>query len=273
MPLMKRLLPLFALTLSTPALAGGLTLHFEGHEGADKTESTAYIEGKSVRTDATSHDASGKISQHTLIFDGAKSTVTLIEADKHTYRVLTAADLQKVADRAAQARAQLESRLNSLPPERRHQMQTMMAMRGLGGPLALHFAPTGEKKTVATYACEVYQITDGDRPFQTACIAPWASGPVKKSELAAVHALAVLMANAGPAMAQVTIALVDLYPGLPIERVSAASGGMPPRTATLVSLKRGTIGASRFERPAGLTLDPTPLGGAAPGPALAPQKN
>ncbi len=152
--------------LGASAHAAGLTLELVGLDSGQPIHQTVYVTGSLLASDGEMVDATGKLAPRTMIFDAAKKTVTVIDANQKSYRVLDEAQLRQMGQRMAQARAQAVSRAAMLPPDRRAAMAAMMERHGLSGDLDLGFSATGEKKKVGGFVCEVYHVTNHDRPFR-----------------------------------------------------------------------------------------------------------
>ena len=127
-----------ALTVALEA-ADGVLLVTKTTTGAESSTSQIQIERNRMRAEV--HEPS--VGNQTIIFDGTRQAMDIIDVSKKTYSEITQADVDKLASQMSDAMAQMTAAMASLPPAQRTQMETMMAGRGM--PVApvktFHVAP------------------------------------------------------------------------------------------------------------------------------------
>jgi hypothetical protein len=156
----------------------------------------------------------------------------------------------------------VQEKLRNLPPEQRARIEQMMQQRpgavsgasarpGAAAPHERHleFTKTGETKTVGGFHCEMYHITDGGRPYEDDCIAPYGSSTVTKDDMRAFLKMAEAMRDMMGAHAQ-SVGDFGRYPGFPVQRTRTMPDGRT-RVETIKSIKHGKVSSDLFVLPAG----------------------
>jgi hypothetical protein len=259
---MLRLMPIPSGLLSVAAaaamvLAGGVaragvTLVFK--RGA-QSASTISIDGPSMRIDGLGASA--------IVFDAAgKRQIVINEADK-SYLVITAEDVRRSRLRMAEARAQSEARLKSMPPEQRKKFEAMVGKKIPFGPMGagkVKFERMNAKKTVAGFPCEMYRVLVDDTPRSEECVAAWGANLVQKSDLAGLRPFFEELAKAGGMGGdQDFLTQMQKAPGFPVARVPLLDGGVRGEEERLESVKRGAVPAERFAIPTGYSRKEMPI--------------
>lgn len=239
----------FALAFAARA---GLTVQMQ-QEGRLQTIAT---EGNRMRIDNADNEA------RILIFDGDKKVLITIDPQKRTYAEITEADVRKAGERMRQQmekmRAEAEKQIASLPPEQRKQMEQML-QRGVNGmPIAdfpeAKYQPTGQRKTIAGIACQVYRVTREGLYTHEECLIPWGS-QLKKEDLKAFESFSDFMSLAfsGKEHARFRQGFEEIMPapGFPVQIVDVGEGRQVQEE--LKRLSRGGVPAEMFKTPAGFT--------------------
>src|SRR5262249_22808502 len=154
--------------------------------GASTSTSQIQIDANHMRTEMAGRGG----GQNSMVFDGAKQAMYIIDDSKKTYSEITKDDLDKLAEQMRQAQQQMQSAMANVPPEQRAQIEAMM--RGRGGR-GMPGAPTPAakptyKKTgtdkVGKWTCDKYEGYQGDRKTSEVCTVAPASLGFSESDFA-----------------------------------------------------------------------------------------
>lgn len=257
------LLAACAAAVAVPARAG-VTVKTSGVSGSG---STVTIEGDKVRIEGQPRHGEDE-RQDVIIFDAATKTMTHLDPAKKTYSVTTEADMRKAGE---QMRAQLDKAKAGMTPEQRKKLEALMSKEQAAADAAkqerdVAYQPTGERKTVAGYPCQVYRkVTDG-KEREEACLVPWSAGVLKKEDLKPFIAFdsftRAFMEGAGrpvPRRTGMVAKELERLPGFPAETIVIEPDGKRLETEKLVSMQRGPVSADRFQPPAGYTQVAAPI--------------
>ena len=121
-----------------------------------------------------------------LIFRGDRNLVWVVDAQSRSYTELTGEAVQRMAGQVsgamAAAQARMQEELAKMPPERRAQLEAMLASRGGLAGLAgtgqpartpqVSYVKAGGSKTVGSWRCDLYNRNLDGRKDQDVCIAP-----------------------------------------------------------------------------------------------------
>jgi hypothetical protein len=228
----------------------------------DRPAGTVIIDGDHVRIDHPEGDDRANV---TLVDAAAKKLVMINDKEK-SYIELTDADRQRMKEMIEARRAQMKERLQNVPPDQRERIERMMKERGaMGEPAkepASKFEPTGEKKTINGFSCQMYRRLIDGKVREELCAAPWGAGTLQKSDVAALQKFGAAMEDMGPMRRQRRNFLADFdqYPGVPISRVPIEPDGKRGEETQIKSITRGAVPASKFAIPAGYTKKDLPMG-------------
>ena len=219
--------------------------------------------------------------KQTVVFDGVKQVLWLINTGRKSYSEMTKADVDRLGGQMSDAMARLQEQLKSLPPEQRAQIEALMAGRGgLGGPPGgrggaaappqVNFAKAGGSKTVAGWSCDQYRKTVNGQQEEDLCLARITAVGLSAADFQVFERFSTFMA---PLMTSPMMPKNDIimgwndmnkavgFPAAPLETVTYA-GGKPDRQMTVNKMERTAIPAGTYELPAGLTKQEIPgLGG------------
>jgi hypothetical protein len=250
------------------ALAGGpahaaVTVVTQHGNGATQTIT---LDGDHIRIDSPEHSERGTA---TILDAAGKKLVMLNDQDK-SYTELTEADREQMRSRMEAMRTQMKERMKDLPPDQRKRMEEMMGGRGLDADKAGEgpppkFEPTGAKKTINGFACQMYRRLEDGKVREEICASPWSAGLLQKSDFAGIQKFAAAMMadmGGGPRRGrrQNPLADLDRYPGIPISRVTIDADGKRGEEVQIKSIKRGAVPADRFTVPAGYSKKEFPFG-------------
>ena len=232
---MRHTIVLLAILAAVAPATAGVTLVMEE---SGKPPSTLSFEGNKLRIEDEAQ---------VVIFDGdAKSLVSLDPAGK-SYGMVTEAEARELGaqerERQEQRRAQMESALAALPPERQQELRAMMK-RGEG---KLRIVPLGKKNTAIGLRCDEYRIYVDDEPDEEGCFIPWSAETIRREELEVFERFGDFM-RLMTGLEIGSAGRMSRYPGLPaVNRDLTVEDGTTER---LKSLTRGTIPPEKFTVPA-----------------------
>jgi hypothetical protein len=161
--------------LAASARAADGVLIVEKTTVGEKTQ-THEIQIEQARMRSESTTPTGE--RRTVIFDGAKQVLWVIDDAKKSYSELTKADAERMASQMAGAMARLQEQLKGMPPDARAQMEKMMQGRGMpgGGPAVVEYRKVGTDK-VGSWTCTKYEgLVDGKKTTELCSVDPSALG-------------------------------------------------------------------------------------------------
>jgi hypothetical protein len=239
------------------ALVTGLTPVFGAAEGvlivqkltsgSNTQTANALIEKTRMRADVV--DARG--SKQSVMFDGTKQVMTLVDTNRRTYSELTKADLEGLRAQMDSAMSAMQAQLANLPAEQRAQVEAMMRGRGMGAPVKTEYRRAGTD-TVGRWTCDKYEgFRDGTKSVEVCTVAPSALG-FTMADFAVTRELAKFFASLMPQMADQIAAVGTIeeqgYAGFPVKHVTLGSS---PSTMEVTEASRKTFTDADFAVPEG----------------------
>lgn len=218
-----------------PAALAGVTVTVE----TPSERRTMYLEGNRFRVDTA--DREGNLS--VVIFEGDQKRFLIADGKARRYFVMTEADLRKAGMRVERENA---ARAEGKAPAEGTRRPALPKVA---------YSPTGEKRTVAGFRCEVYQEKVEGRLEGEGCFIPWSSRAVTRADLAPLEKLLELRRSmaAGPEDRPLKEEkLLAGAPGFAAWHVDIADGKRGEEEL-LKSLARGAIPAATFGPPPGFT--------------------
>ena len=204
-------------------------------------------------------DLQGPSGPTTVIFDGAKQVLIMINPARKSYSELTKAEADQMGAQLSGAMAQMQEALKSLPPEQRAQMEAMMKGRGLPAGLGAAARPQYKKggtQKVGKWTCDVYEMSlNNQRTGELCTVSPQALG-FTPADFEVSRRLAEFMRSILPqgadAMFQVGGADTG-FSGVPVRSVSTVFGR---ETITeMTDVTRQEVADALFTVPAGFTKE------------------
>lgn len=202
----------------------------------------------------------------TMIFDGAKQTLWILNDTAKTYSEMTKADVDRIGGQVSDAMARMQEQMKNMPPEQRAQIEAMM--RGRGMPAAGAAAPkTTYKKvgsdTVGKWSCDKYEGYQDEKKVSELCtVDPKVLG-FSSADFQVTRQLVDFFGKLIPQGADRMFAIGSPdqqgYSGVPVRHVTIS--GDQRTTSEIVDVKRESFPASTFEVPAGYTKTEGMLGG------------
>jgi hypothetical protein len=214
--------------------------------GAPQT-SQVQIDGRRMRAETFGERGEKQVA----IFDGAKKVMILVDDSKKTYAEMTEADVEAIGGMMAGMMAQMQS----LPPEQRAQMESMMKGRGMAMPGApapkIQYTKTGTG-TVGKWTCDKYEGSSGGQKVSEVCtVDPKALGfAAADFEISRDFAafFKKLMPMGGGEMFSVGTPEQG-FSGVPVRTVSSVGGQQV--TTEITEISRQTFPDTVFQAPAG----------------------
>jgi hypothetical protein len=254
---MNRLLVIVSVTVcllgvSTYA-ANGVVISMKTTTGASSATSQIQLDANHMRAEMAGRGG----AQNTVVFDGAKQAMFLIDDSKKTYSEITKDDLDKLAAQMQQ----MQSAMANVPPEQRAQIEAMMrgrggrGMPGMGAPAAKPtYKKTGSDK-VGKWSCDKYEGYEGDRKTSEVCtVAPTALG-LTASDFDITKQFAKFFSGIMPQMSDRVFSLGSLedrgFVGVPIRTISYGADGGVQGTSELTDITHQNIPDSTFAPPSG----------------------
>ena len=204
-------------------------------------------------------DITGPDGPTTVVFDGTKQVLYMINTDRKTYSELTKAEAEQMGSQLAGAMAQMQEALKGLPPEQRAQMEAMMKGRGLPGltaaPAQTSYVKGGTQR-VGRWTCDVYEAqSNGQRTGELCTVSPQALN-LSAADFAVTQQMADFVRAMLPQVADTLFRVGSGnagFSGVPVKRVATVLGR---ETITeMTDATRQDIPDSMFAVPEGFTKE------------------
>lgn len=225
-------------------------------QGKAHPSSVIYAQNGQFRMD-TLNDA-GHVIDRVLVRDG---NIWQVDMAKRTFYKFDKAALSGQHD---QMQARMQAMLQSLPPERRAEMQQRMnAMVQKQHTRAFAVTDTGRTDHAGSWSCEVWQLLRNGKAVSESCIAARGSITggdelVDAMRKASAVATDVLSSLPEARTAAQRFALYGKIDGFPV-RTRELAGGQAESEDLVTSIERRALPADEFAIPKGFTQ--TTLGG------------
>ncbi len=176
-------------------------------------------------------DVDSANGRQTVIFDGPRQVLYMINTGRKTYVELTKADVDQFGAQMSGMMAQAAKMLESMPPAQRAQVEAMMKGRGMSvgsGPAAKPEYRKGGTQKVGKWTCDVYEMTTGGQKTGEVCtVSPQALG-FTPADFAVTRQMADFMRALSPQGAdnifQIGRTEEQGFSGVPVRRVSTILG-------------------------------------------------
>jgi len=246
------------------AEGGVLIVQRTATDGKPRT-SEVQIDAQRMRAEIDS----GLGGPRTMIFDGAKQVLYLIDTTRKTYGEMTKADADRMGAQMAGMMEKMQSMFKNMPPEQRAKMEAMM--KGQGGPggipspaaslARVEYKKTGTAK-VGKWACDTYEGYQGGQKVSDVCtVAPEALG-LTPADFAVTKQMAdffqAIMPQSAGALLQLGRPEEKGFSGVPVRQSTIIAGHVV--TNEIVEISRKSFEPTTFAVPAGFTKDPYPFG-------------
>jgi hypothetical protein len=247
--------------------ANGLVISMKTTHGGTTSTSQIQLDADHMRTEMSGRGG----SQSTVVFDGVKQTMYLIDDSKKTYSEITKDDLDRLAAQMAQMQSQMQGMMANMPPAQRAQMeaqmQAMMRGRGMPGMGAPAAKPTYKKTgtdTVGKWTCDKYEGYEGDRKTSEVCtVDPKALG-LAESDFAVSKQFSKFFSTIMPQQSSQIFSIGSLedrgFVGVPVRSINYGADGSVTGTFEMTDLSHQNIPDSTFAPPSGYTKQDMPFG-------------
>lgn len=198
----------------------------------------------------------------TVIFDGPKQVMYLVNVERKTYNEMTKADVDQMGAQLSGAMAQMQQMLASMPPEQRAQMEAMMkgrgmpGMPGLGGPPAKTEYKKGGTQRVGKWTCDVYEMSAGGQKTGELCTVNPQTLGFTAADFEVSRQMAAFMRGLIPQGADALFQVGSAeqgFSGVPVRRVTTVAGQQ--LVSELESVNRQDLPDSLFVVPEGFTKE------------------
>jgi hypothetical protein len=198
----------------------------------------------------------------TMIFDGTRQVLDIVNKDSKTYREMTKADVDRLGEQMSGAMAQMQAQMANLPPEQRARIEAMMKGRGMNPAAAAASKPEYRKvgtDKVGRWTCDKYDVYESGQKAGDVCtVSPSALG-LSDSDFAVTKQLqsffAAFLKFVPPAQASQMFTLgsfaAEGLTGIPVRRTEANGDSME-----LSDITRQNVPDSAFQVPAGFEKQP-----------------
>jgi hypothetical protein len=222
------------------AQASSQGLYFETTRSGEGITKFWYMPGKLKNVDPDGR---------TTIILLDKETIYDIKPETKSYTEMTFADLKKMYDAGhSMLNAMMQKRLESLPPEKRKQLEEKMGVMQANAAAEVKYevTSTGDTKTISGYPCSKYIVKRNGKDFETI----WATKALGNMD--AVHKdLDQLSQKLASAMNShnAPLAWFKEIPGFPI------ANDLDGSTSTVARVEKRAVSDSEFEIPAGYSKE------------------
>ena len=192
--------------------------------------------------------------QQTMIFDGTKQVLWMINETKKTYNEMTKADVDRLSNQMSDAMAQMQAQMANLPPAQRAQMEAMMKGRGMPGAAAVvktEYRKVGTDK-VGKWTCDRYDGYQNNQKTTELCTVDPKELGFALTDFEVARQLAEFFAKLVPqgaeAMFRVGTAEAQGFSGVPVRRTTLGPQGS---TTEITDVSRQNFPDATFALPAG----------------------
>jgi Domain of unknown function (DUF4412) len=240
---------------ASPLQAADGVLIVEKTTSAGKTQ-TNQIQIEKDRMRAETAGQAGE--KQTIVFDGVKQVLWIINDARKSYNEMTKADIDRIGGQMSEAMSRMQEQLKGLPPEQRAQIEAMMKGRGMPGADAAPAPKTAYRKTgtdkVATWTCDKYEGTQNSQKVSELCTVEPAAIGFTMADFQVTKQLMEFFRKLAPQGADRMFAVgtpeEQGFSGVPVRRATFVNGQLQSVSET-AEVRRQTFPASAFEVPPG----------------------
>jgi hypothetical protein len=212
-------------------------------------------------------------ASQSMVFDGVKEVMMVIDDDHKTYSEITKADVDAISQQVSAAMAQMQGAMKNMTPEQRAQMEAMMkggagrAMGGVASASKTVYRKVGTD-TVGKWSCDKYEGMRDGQKVEDLCTVDFKTLGFTLADFAVSKDMAAFFQKMmPPGMGQGMSAAELFHIGTPEEtgfsgvpiRTTTYSGGQTV-TSELSDVRRQTFSDAVFQAPAGYQKKDSPLG-------------
>jgi len=234
---------------SPPGASAGVLIVEKTTTGGGPTQThQVMIEKDSMRVE---HDTPSG-DKGTVLFDGTKQVIRLVNHDKKTYTEMTKADVDAMSQRMEGVMAQMQEHMKHMPPEQRARMEEMMKGRMAAAPVKITYRKVGSD-TVGAWTCDRYDgYQDGQKVAELCTVDPTVLGFVPE-DFEVSKKLGEFFRRLMPQNADNVFRLGNAedqgFSGVPVKRVFTV--GQRQTVTELTRVTREPFPASTFAVPEG----------------------
>jgi len=216
-------------------------------------ESTSQVQIARTKMRTEVHDASG--ARQSVVFDGDRQVMLVINPARKSYSEITKADVERVG-------TQIQDMMAKVPPEMKAQVEAMMKGRGMGAaPAKTVYKRAGSDKT-AKWPCDRYEgYQNNEKTSEICTVEPGALG-LTAADFAVTQQFMTFFEKLLPQAAAQMFALGHSqeqgFSGLPVKSTSSSGGRTTTTEVTAVS--RQTFPDTVFAAPDGFKKEASPFG-------------
>lgn len=198
-----------------------------------------------------------------FIFRADKELVWLVDDQKKSYQQVDKATVDEMAGEAAAMMAQMQAKIEKLPPDQRAQAEEMMKKYGGGlqeaaTALKPEYRRTGETRVIGGHTCTKVDTYWGGDLISHAWVAPYSDWNLTIKDAAVFEKMNDFVSKMAGPMANMEkkdyIPMHELN-GVPL-MTQDVEGGKVTRETVVESVTRGSSPSGAFEVPAGYKLQP-----------------
>jgi hypothetical protein len=196
--------------------------------------------------------------KQTVVFDGVKQVLWIVNDGRKTYSEMTKADVDRMGGQMSDAMARMQAQLKTLPPEQRAQIEGLMKGRGMPGGPNGQAAKTAYRKTgtdkVGAWTCDTYEGSQNNQKVAELCTVEPRTLGFAMADFQVTKQLMDFFSKLVPQGADQIFAVGTPedqgFSGVPVRRINFRNG-QPQSTTEISEVRRETFPASTFELPAG----------------------
>ena len=249
------------ITMAIVSLAAGAASGANGVIITMKSVSGGTPETHQIQLDAD-HLRADTGDAKTVIFDGTRQVLDIVDNNQKSYRELTKADVDRLGEQVGGAMAQMKAQMANLPPEQRARIEAMMKGRGVNPAGTSESKPEYRKvgtDRVGKWTCEKYDVYENGQKAGDVCtVTPTALG-LSDSDFAVTKQMqtffSALLKFVPAAQANQMLTLraftADGLDGIPVRRTELNGDSQE-----LSDITRGSVPESAFQVPPGFQKQP-----------------
>jgi hypothetical protein len=264
-----------ALSMAAPVSAADGVLIVQKVTAAGGAPKTNQIQIEQHRMRAEIAGPSG--ASQSMVFDGIREAMLMIDDDHKTYSEITKADVEAISQQMSAAMAQMQGAMKNMTPEQRAQMEALTkraggAGRAMGGA-AIPSKPQYRKvgtDTVGKWTCDKYEGTrDGQKVQELCTVDPKSLGFTLNDFAVSKDMAAFFQKMMPPGMPSSMPSAAELFrigtpeeqgfSGVPVRTITY-SGGQVASTHEITDVRRQAFPDSTFQAPAGYQKQASPFG-------------
>jgi hypothetical protein len=255
------------LLLATPVFAAGGLRIVEQTTSGGKTEThKILLDQNRMRAETGGGDGS-----QVVIFDGTQQVLRILDMNRKSYMELTKADAERLGSQMNAAMAEMQSRLQNLPPDQRARIEAMMRGRGMGAPAAEPAKPEYRKAgtgKVGSWTCDKYDGYENGKKTSEVCTVDPKTLGFTLDDFAVTRQMADFFQSIVPAQMRRQTNLFAIgdaskqgFAGVPVGGTMYDDSGNVTSTTEVTEVSRQTFTDATFAVPDGFTKRDMPMMG------------